>query len=111
MELADNGLEAMNTTRFLAFATKEPAGDRIKRGDLVILDEVGMTSTAELAATSRLVAGAGGMAVLHRRRRTAGRDRRGRDAGAAGRRQRLFRADRRWASSTRRGPSAAGAPS
>jgi conjugative relaxase-like TrwC/TraI family protein len=64
MELADNGLEAMNTTRFLtAFADSEkPAyvGDRVRPGDLVVLDEVGMTSTAELAQIAQLVTAAGG---------------------------------------------------
>jgi conjugative relaxase-like TrwC/TraI family protein len=61
MELADNGLEAMNATRFLTtFTADPPVGDRIARGDLVVLDEVGMTSTAQLAEISRLVAGAGG---------------------------------------------------
>jgi conjugative relaxase-like TrwC/TraI family protein len=61
MELADNGLEAMNTARFLAAFTAElPAGDRIVPGDLVVLDEVGMTATAQLAEISGLVAGAGG---------------------------------------------------
>lgn len=63
MELADNGLEAMNTTRFLStFAGHPPgaAGERLRPGDLVVLDEVGMTSTAELAQISQLVQAHGG---------------------------------------------------
>jgi hypothetical protein len=60
MELADNGLDAMNTTRFLTtFTAHGPAGQRIGPGDLVVLDEVGMSSTAELARISRLVGAAG----------------------------------------------------
>ncbi|MGQ0480399.1 MAG: MobF family relaxase [Pseudonocardia sp.] len=65
MELADNGLEAMNTTRFLTAFTNHPGmhGDRIRSGDLVVLDEVGMSSTAELAQISDLVTAAGGKLV------------------------------------------------
>ncbi len=61
MELADNGLEAMNTTRFLtSFTNPGDSGDRVRPGDLVVLDEVGMTSTAELAQIAHLVTAAGG---------------------------------------------------
>jgi hypothetical protein len=66
MELADNGLEAMNTTRFCTTFTgyhgpgPGSTGDRIRPGDLVVLDEVDMTSTAELAHIANHVTAAGG---------------------------------------------------
>lgn len=67
LELVDNGLDAVNTTQFLRQATPDDAG-QVRRplmaGDLVVVDEVGMTSTADLAAITRLVAGVGAKVVF-----------------------------------------------
>jgi conjugative relaxase-like TrwC/TraI family protein len=63
IELADNGLEALNTTRFTHQFTPdqhERCAQRIQPGDLVVIDEVGMSSTAELVAIARIVAAGGG---------------------------------------------------
>lgn len=52
--LREDGLDAVNTTVFLL-------GDHVVRaGDLVIVDEAGMSSTAELEAITRRVSEAGG---------------------------------------------------
>jgi conjugative relaxase-like TrwC/TraI family protein len=67
VELIDNGLDAVNTTQFLRQTRPDDTGQvqrPIRAGDLVVLDEVGMTSTADLAAITRLVAGAGAKVVF-----------------------------------------------
>jgi hypothetical protein len=48
LELADSGLEAMNTTRFAHQFTPDQHGhiaQHIKPGDLVVVDELGMSGT------------------------------------------------------------------
>jgi ATP-dependent exoDNAse (exonuclease V), alpha subunit - helicase superfamily I member len=65
--LADDGVAAMNTTRFLNAFTPgsdgEPAQQRVRRGDLFVIDEAGMSSTAELAQITAIVAAGGGKIV------------------------------------------------
>nr|WP_239028453.1 MobF family relaxase [Pseudonocardia acidicola] len=63
MVLADDGVAAVNTTVFLNRFTPDANGnvaERVRPGDLFILDEAGMSSTAELEAISRIVATGGG---------------------------------------------------
>ncbi|KAA1013926.1 relaxase domain-containing protein [Pseudonocardia sp. EV170527-09] len=65
--LADDHVEAFNTavftTRFTA-GEQGPPRDRLRRGDLVIVDEAGMTSTTDLDLIMRLAAAAGAKVVL-----------------------------------------------
>ncbi|MDN5918659.1 MAG: relaxase domain-containing protein [Pseudonocardia sp.] len=66
--LAADGVPAMNTTRFLlAFGPGEggePPRQRVQAGDLFVVDEAGMSSTAELAAIAQIVADGGGKLVF-----------------------------------------------
>src|SRR5581483_10909665 len=67
LELIDNGIPACNTTVFRhRAATTEPGGGGypVRAGDLVVIDEVGMTSTADLSHILGLVAHAGGKVVF-----------------------------------------------
>ena len=65
LELADNGLDAMNIARFLhRTANAQPDAGLLRSGDLVVVDEVGMTSTADLAQIIKLAAGAGARVVF-----------------------------------------------
>ena len=64
--LAEDGVPAMNTARFLAAFTPDEQGnvrDRVRRGDLFVVDEAGMCSTAELARIADIVAAGGGKLV------------------------------------------------
>jgi hypothetical protein len=61
--LRGEGIPALNTTVFLRQATPDPDGPlryRVAPGDLVIVDEAGMSATAELDQISQLVTAAGG---------------------------------------------------
>ncbi|MEN3300401.1 MobF family relaxase, partial [Pseudonocardia sp.] len=61
--LEDDGVTAMNTTRFLnRFAPNErgQVRDRLRPGDLVVVDEAGMSATGELDRIAKLVGEAGG---------------------------------------------------
>ncbi|MGE0170949.1 MobF family relaxase [Nocardioides sp.] len=62
--LAEDGVAALNTTRFLqAFEpgpNGEPAREQVGPGDLFIVDEAGMSSTAELDRIARIVREGGG---------------------------------------------------
>jgi len=61
--LAEDGVAAMNTARFLAMFTPDETGharERVGPGDLFVVDEAGMSSTAELAQISAIVAAGGG---------------------------------------------------
>ncbi|WP_224388592.1 MobF family relaxase [Pseudonocardia sp. ICBG1293] len=65
--LADDHIDAINTAVFAGrFAPGEDGQvrDRLSAGDLVIVDEAGMTSTADLHLITRLAAGAGAKVVL-----------------------------------------------
>ncbi len=65
--LIEDGLTAINTSVFLARYTPDLHGrtaEQVRPGDLFILDEAGMTSTAELAAIAAVVH-AGGGKLLH----------------------------------------------
>ncbi|WP_224389132.1 MobF family relaxase [Pseudonocardia sp. ICBG1293] len=65
--LAGDGLEALNTTRFLNGFTPDEAGevrDRLTGRDLVIVDEAGMSSTQELDRIVELCSAAGAKVVL-----------------------------------------------
>jgi conjugative relaxase-like TrwC/TraI family protein len=68
-ELVDEGLAAWNTTRWLN-AQRKPGGGGpgapppLRAGDLVVVDEAGMTSTKDLAAILELVRAAGAKLVL-----------------------------------------------
>lgn len=60
--LAEDGLTAFNTTRFLQRFAPDENGDvreRLQAGDLIVIDEAGMSSTVELDQISRIVAAAG----------------------------------------------------
>ncbi|WP_165438618.1 MobF family relaxase [Pseudonocardia sediminis] len=61
--LAGLGLEAMNTAQFLAAFTPDPdtgqARDRLGAGDLLVVDEAGMSGTPELARLVEMAAAAG----------------------------------------------------
>ena len=65
--LAGDGLEAINTTRFLnAFAPDPDTGqarDRLHAGDMVIIDEAGMSATSEMDRIVALCAQAGAKVV------------------------------------------------
>jgi conjugative relaxase-like TrwC/TraI family protein len=65
--LVADGVPAMNTARFLAAYEPgpdgQPARERVGRGDLFVVDEAGMSSTAELSRISRIVAEGGGKLV------------------------------------------------
>ncbi|MGE0346580.1 MAG: MobF family relaxase [Gemmatimonadales bacterium] len=61
--LGADGLEAYNSTQFLRRFGPDDRGlvaDVLRAGDLVVVDEAGMSSTSDLAALSQLVAAAGG---------------------------------------------------
>lgn len=62
--LNEEGLEAINTTQFLMrFTPDEKTGearDQLRRGDLIVVDEAGMSGTDELARISALVEQSGG---------------------------------------------------
>ena len=65
--LAGDGLEAINTARFLKAFTPDEAGqmrDRLRAGDLVMVDEAGMSSTQELDRIVELAAAAGAKVVM-----------------------------------------------
>lgn len=65
--LAEDGLTALNSTRFLLRFDPDDRGrahDRLRRGDLVVVDEAGMSSTEELDRISA-VAAAGGAKLLY----------------------------------------------
>ena len=64
--LAEDGVPAVNTARFLAAFTPDERGnvrDRVRRGDLFVVDEAGMCSTAELARIADIVTAGGGKLV------------------------------------------------
>ncbi|MHA6631911.1 MobF family relaxase, partial [Pseudonocardia sichuanensis] len=65
--LAEDGVPAMNTARFLrAFGegpNGEPPRERVAPGDLFVVDEAGMSSTSELSRVARIVADGGGKLV------------------------------------------------
>lgn len=65
--LVEDGVPAMNTARFLAAFTEgrdgAPARERVAPGDLFVVDEAGMASTAELARICEIVAAGGGKLV------------------------------------------------
>lgn len=60
----EEGLEAINTTVFLQRFTPDPvtgeARDQVRRGDLFVLDEAGMTSTDEFDRITKIIDQAGG---------------------------------------------------
>ena len=66
--LAGLGLAAVNTSRFLAAFAPDPvtgqARQRLGAGDLLVVDEAGMSSTRELHAIATLAAGAGAKVVF-----------------------------------------------
>ncbi|MFL0028507.1 MobF family relaxase [Streptomyces sp. NBUL23] len=69
--LGEEGIELRtNTTRFLDFYAEGLGSQadverfRIRSGDLVVLDEAGMTSTSDIARLTRIVEQAGGKLVL-----------------------------------------------
>ncbi|WP_224392883.1 MobF family relaxase [Pseudonocardia sp. ICBG1293] len=65
--LADDHIDAVNTAVFAGRFIPGEGGqvrDRLQRGDLVIVDEAGMTSTADLHLITELAAGAGAKVVL-----------------------------------------------
>ncbi|OLL89483.1 putative TraA-like conjugal transfer protein [Pseudonocardia sp. Ae706_Ps2] len=65
--LAGDGLEALNTSRFLNKFTADEAGevrDQLRAKDLVIVDEAGMSSTQELDRIVELCAAAGAKVIL-----------------------------------------------
>ena len=60
--LVDDGLNAINTTRFLHRFGPDEQGrvrERLRREDLVVVDEAGMSSTEDLDRISAIVAAAG----------------------------------------------------
>lgn len=57
--LAEDGLEALNTAQFRK-RFGSAGRDEVRPGDLFVVDESGMSSTAELAEIQRLVADGGG---------------------------------------------------
>jgi conjugative relaxase-like TrwC/TraI family protein len=65
--LAADGVPALNTARFLlAFApgpNGEPPREQVRTGDLFVVDEAGMSATAELARIAQIVADGGGKIV------------------------------------------------
>jgi hypothetical protein len=61
--LAGEGLTTMNTTKFLSRFTPDARGevaDRVRPGDLFVLDESGMSSHSEIIQIAALVAAGGG---------------------------------------------------
>ena len=62
--LAEDGVAAMNTARFLALHSPGPDGQpprqRVGRGDLFVVDEAGMSGTPELAQICDIVTDGGG---------------------------------------------------
>jgi conjugative relaxase-like TrwC/TraI family protein len=67
LELTANGLQACNTTAFRhRAATADPGSPEfpMRAGDLVVVDEVGMTSTADLAHITELVVRMGAKVVF-----------------------------------------------
>lgn len=61
--LAEEGMEAINTTQFLSRFGPDENGDvrdRIRPGDMIVVDEAGMSATRELAQISKLVEDGGG---------------------------------------------------
>jgi len=70
--LAEEGLPAVNTTRWIAMQARLEAGGRVaadqgwrlRPGDLVVLDEAGMTSTDHIAQVRRRCAAAGAKLLL-----------------------------------------------
>ena len=65
--LEEDGLDALNTTRFLGRFTPDETGqvrDRLQAGDLVIVDEAGMSSTHELDRIVELASGSGAKVVM-----------------------------------------------
>lgn len=65
--LAEDGVPAMNTARFLAAFTPGPDGQepraRVAPGDLFVIDEAGMSGTPELARIHDIVTAGGGKLV------------------------------------------------
>ena len=64
--LAEDGLHAVNTTVFLNRFTPDEHGqvrDHIRAGDLVVIDEAGMSSSNEVDAITQLVVAGGGKFV------------------------------------------------
>ncbi|MDN5933229.1 MAG: AAA family ATPase, partial [Pseudonocardia sp.] len=65
--LAEDGVPALNTARFLAAFTPGPDGQppraRVGRGDLFVIDEAGMSGTPELARIHDIVTAGGGKIV------------------------------------------------
>ena len=61
--LAEDGVAAMNTARFLALYGSgpdgEPARERVEGGDLYVIDEAGMSGTPELAQICDIIAAGG----------------------------------------------------
>ena len=61
--LAEDGVAAMNTARFLALYGSgpdgEPARERVGSGDLYVIDEAGMSGTPELAQICDIIAAGG----------------------------------------------------
>lgn len=66
--LACNGMTSLNVTRFLTAVTPDPATgavrDSLAAGDLVIVDEAGMSAAAELDAITTAVRDAGGKVLF-----------------------------------------------
>lgn len=62
--LNEEGLEAINTTQFLRRFTPDPqtgeARDQVRRGDMFVLDEAGMSGTAEFDRITKIIEQAGG---------------------------------------------------
>ena len=62
--LAEDGVAAMNTARFLALYGSGPDGEppreRVGRGDMFVVDEAGMSGTPELAQICDIVTAGGG---------------------------------------------------
>lgn len=64
--LAEDGVPALNTARFLAAFAPDERGNvraRVGRGDLVVVDEAGMSSTQELDRIAEIVTAGGGKVV------------------------------------------------
>ncbi|WP_158071610.1 MobF family relaxase [Pseudonocardia sp. Ae717_Ps2] len=65
--LAGDGLEAINSTRFLHAFSPDPvtgqSRDRLAAGDMVVIDEAGMSSTRDLSEITALCAAAGAKVV------------------------------------------------
>jgi AAA domain len=62
--MSGEGLPAMNTTRWLAAARRGDPTASLADGDLVLLDEAGMTSTAQLVAVHQKCAQGGAKLLL-----------------------------------------------